>query len=615
VEWTKGSKAVHAACNPVVRARLEASRATAPLAPVVPIHGAPATTATAVPVPQAPVGLAYLPFQAAGIQLALARFSAGRVGVLIADEMGLGKTIQALGVCSGLAPAAEKPLRVLVVCPASLRLNWAREAARWLVGDWTVTAHIKAGKVQTSRSGSKHSLEIVNYDILSKVPCVHGTEWDVLVVDEAHYAKNSKAQRTKALAAIKADRRVFLTGTPICNRPLELHSLLTQIEPSEWGAFGEAKSFFKFAYRYCSPQKVWTGSRHVTTFTGASNLDELQTRLRTGVMVRRLKADVLKDLPPKTRQTIGLPANGCSSLIEEQWGYFGGDSDRAEEELERGALPAFSEFSRVRREIGMAKVTYVVDHVTQALADDDSRKIVVMAHHHEVVAGLVTGLAEFGAVKLDGTMDAVSRDAAVTRFQTDPTCRVFVGSIMAAGVGITLTAAHHVVFAELDWVPGNISQAEDRCHRIGQRDNVLVQHLVFEGSLDEHLLKTIIAKQEVITRGLDETVQATDAPAKAASAQVAAPDPVAPQFSQEVHDAALRGLRLLSSRCDGAVAEDGCGFNGRDSQFGKDLARYEELTPRQLRAAVKMLRTYRNTQLPREVVAVLEPAWEQMAKK
>ena len=126
----------------------------------------------------------------------------------------------------------------------------------------------------------------------------------------------------------------------------------------------------------------------------------------------------------------------------------------------------------------------------------------LFAHHHDVIEQII---APFGdaAVKLTGEDTAVERQAAVDRFQTDPGCTLFVGSITAAGLGLTLTASSHVVFAELDWVPGNMRQAEDRCHRIGQRDSVLVQYIVMEGSLDAQIAQQLVEKEEIIEQALD----------------------------------------------------------------------------------------------------------------
>jgi SWI/SNF-related matrix-associated actin-dependent regulator 1 of chromatin subfamily A len=144
----------------------------------------------------------------------------------------------------------------------------------------------------------------------------------------------------------------------------------------------------------------------------------------------------------------------------------------------------------------------VAEHVLGLL--DSVDKVVVMAHHHDVVDILTEALAEYGVVSLTGRDNQADRQTSIDRFQDHPEVRVFVGSIQAAGIGITLTAASTVVFAELDWVPGNMSQAEDRCHRIGQTDSVLVQHVVLDGSIDARLAKTLVEKQAVITMAIDD---------------------------------------------------------------------------------------------------------------
>ena len=247
----------------------------------------------------APDGWDYMPFQRAGIGYAMSRKH-----VLIADEMGLGKTVQALGIVNA-TPTAK---RVLVICPASLRLNWKQEAERWLVNSDLTPTVIDAKNPIT---GDENFL-IINYDILSKNrKALSAVDWDIMIVDEAHYLKNPKAQRTKALlgekgeGGIEATRKVFLTGTPIVNRPVEFHPILASIAPSEFG------NFFGYAKRYCNAFRNEWG----WDFTGASHLDELQDRLRETCMVRRLKADVLTELPAKRRAIIEIPANGKSRFV------------------------------------------------------------------------------------------------------------------------------------------------------------------------------------------------------------------------------------------------------------------------------------------------------------
>ena len=171
--------------------------------------------------------------------------------------------------------------------------------------------------------------------------------------------------------------------------------------------------------------------------------------------------------------------------------------------------PEFGEMSKVRKEVAVAKIPFILDHVREAL--EELEKLVLFVYHHEVVDALKTSLGD-SCVSVDGRTKNEDRQAAVDRFQSDPSCKVFVGTIRAAGVGITLTAASNVIFGELDWVPGNVTQSEDRCHRIGQTDTVFVRHLVLEDSLDERMAQIIVEKQEVIDKALDTAPKPIEAP-------------------------------------------------------------------------------------------------------
>jgi len=443
-----------------------------------------------------PEGLAYLPYQRAAIA-----FGMGKKSALFADEMGLGKTIEALGVVN----ADAKAQRVLIVCPASLKLNWAREAERWLVDRGPVGV---AGKTFPEDA----QVVVINYDVLNKWAAKLRRTWDVLIADECHYVKNKDAKRSKRLYALKARRRLFLTGTPILNRPVELWAIVSALAPEEFD------EFWPFAKRYCGPVR----NRFGWEFTGANHLDELHERLRSTVMVRRTKAQVLPDLPPKRRQVIELDSEHIAGLIAvetQAWADHRerlielravrqGDKEPSEaqvEALRASVNVAFGELAKLRQATALAKVPLVVEHVRSVL--EDAGKLVLFAHHRAVVAALAEPFGE-DAVTLTGGDDLVSRQAAVDRFQEDDTCRLFVGSITAAGFGLTLTAAAHVVFAELDWVPAHLTQAEDRTHRIGQKDSVLVQHLVLQDSLDARMVGTLIKKQRVIDKAVDGAAQA-----------------------------------------------------------------------------------------------------------
>lgn len=460
----------------------------------------------------APAGLSYLGYQLAGIAYAKAR-----ANTLLADDMGLGKTIQAIGLINS-DPTIRK---ILVVCPASLKINWRLEMTKWLVEPRSI--EIANGQWPTA------DIVIINYDILKKWRAAIDTvEWDLLIVDEAHFVKNSKAQRTKLLLgdkagtieAVKAKRRMFLTGTPIVNRPAELWTLVNALDPEDLG-----KSFFGFMKRYTNAHHNGYG----WDFTGADNLEELQQRLRSKFMIRRMKADVLTELPPKRRQIIVLAPTGAAvtavAAEREAWeraereraaaraeqarAQAAGDEaayNAAVARLRRAQSIAFEEMARLRHETAVRKIPQLIEHLTDALESEG--KIVVFVHHHDVAHALLEAFPT--AAVVTGEIGLVQRNEAVVRFQNDPACRLFIGGIQSAGVGLTLTAASHVVFGELDWVPGNVSQAEDRLHRIGQRDSVLVQHLVFEGSIDQRMAAVIIEKQAVIEAAVNRPTGAVE---------------------------------------------------------------------------------------------------------
>jgi SWI/SNF-related matrix-associated actin-dependent regulator 1 of chromatin subfamily A len=550
--------------------------------------------ATDIEVP-APDGLEYRPFQVAGIAYALARPS-----TLIADEMGLGKTIEAIGLVN-----ADPSIRsVLVVCPASLKTNWLREFERWLTRPMTVEI--------ANGDPPEADVTITNYEQLHKLA---PAPVDLLIVDEAHYLKNPKARRTRLVRAWAklAKRKILMTGSPILNRPVELHSLLEMLDPGAW-------PFWSYARTYCNAHK----GRWGWDFSGASNLGDLQRKLRSTLMVRRLKADVLAELPAKRRQIVPLSgrdfkailtaeaqaqaridtdiddlelARDLAEAVEDQAAY-----DEAVKGLQARQSVAFSEMSVARHESALAKAPAVADHVEGLL--ESVPKIIVMAHHHDVVDLLVARLEAYGVVSLTGRDNQTKRQDAVDRFQDDASVRVFVGSIQAAGVGLTLTAASLVVFAELDWVPGNMSQAEDRVHRIGQTDSVLIQHVVIDGSIDATMAHTLIAKQAVIDAALDDDIPEV-VPAEAPPAVTATRKPPVPPLDTEEARAVHDALRILAGLdADFARERNGVGFNGLDTGFGHSLAEMGSLTAKQASAGKRMIRKY-HRQLPSSLTEAL----------
>jgi SWI/SNF-related matrix-associated actin-dependent regulator 1 of chromatin subfamily A len=511
---------------------------------------------------------------------------ANRPNTLIADEMGLGKTIQAIGLMN-----LDHTIKtVLVICPAGLKYHWRDKISEWSVASRSI-------QIINGKPPIDSDVWIVNYDVLKKHCESLKRSWDLIIIDEAHYIKNAQAQRTRlALEIAKKGKRILLlTGTPIVNRPAELWTLINLLAPMEF------PSFWKFAHKYCDAHHNGWG----WDFSGAKNLDQLQLRLRETMMVRRLKKDVLTELPAKRRQIIALQGE----LSDEERGFddewddaIGAAEGKVEEEKLVGTEESykaavnhlasvrrmqFEAMSRIRHETALVKVPDVIEQVEGML--ESVSKIVLFAHHRDVIDQLMSGLAQYNPVKIQGGDSPLERERAVNQFQTQENVRVFVGSIQAAGVGITLIAASTVVFAELDWVPGNVSQAEDRCHRIGQHDSVNVYHIVLDGSIDSRLAKTIVKKQAVIDQAMNEVV---NRPEVSPVETIPVVDEGPAISEQEMADI-MTMLRSVARFCDGAVALDGAGFNGADTRFGRALARLNSLTLRQARAAKRMLRKYR----------------------
>lgn len=550
-----------------------------------------------------PEGREYRPFQRAGIAYALEREN-----TLIADEMGLGKTIQALGVIN-----ATSPKNVLVICPASLRLNWIIEAQRWLVGDYEYYEVASKNAIPESAT-----FVVANYERLD-VDCLD-RDWDLVIVDECQKVKSEKAKRTKRTLGYydkkekrevpglvdRAKRRLFLTGTPILNRPIELWPVAHKCDPKNFG------SFFGYAKRYCSAHKNGYG----WDFSGASNLDELQKTLRESFMVRRLKAEVLTELPAKQRQLVVLPTNGCARVVKAEqkaWSehedrlaelradvdlaWASGDKTTYEEAVARlstAAREAFAEISRGRHETALAKVPEFVEYAKESV--ESAGKVIVFAHHLDVVDAIRDGLQDYNPVLCTGPMKPEERQKSVDAFQTQDDCRVFIGTIGAAGVGLTLTAASTVLFCELDWVPGNMTQAEDRAHRIGQTNAVNIVHVVLDGSLDQRMAATLIEKQEVADHALDIGAE-IDLETKAVVVPTAEKGEQKPtkvsEYAEETKAIVHRAVEELAIRCDGAADLDGVGFNRLDSRIGKSLAAQSKLSERQTWLALKIIKKYR----------------------
>jgi len=454
------------------------------------------STASNIAIP-APKGLEYLPFQKAGIAFALKRKR-----ILLADDMGLGKTIQSIGVINALHRNCKK---ILIISPAIAKLNWEQELHKWLVLSRSIEV------AYSNKTFPSSDIVVINYDIVAKhEKQIRGREWDLLIADECHYLKNRKAKRTAVVLGarnkkgIQATRKIFLTGTPIVNYPVEIYGIANHLMN---GGLGTFKSFVE---AYTEPRRTHFGM----DYTKSKDLELLKNKLRQSIMIRRLKKEVLKELPDKIRQIIEIPMDG----VEEQLSFkmkkmlsaaiVNSSKELSEKEFEKEIKKLkidleeqdFETISQIRHATSIKKIPFVIEHIKNILQSKD--KLVVFAHHKKVVSALYTEFKKV-AVSLTGSHTSKQKQYAVDTFQNEDSCKLFIGSIQSSGVAVTLTASSHIVFAELDWVPGNMSQAEDRCHRIGQGNSVLIQHIVFEGSLDCFIAKKLVKKQTAINAVLN----------------------------------------------------------------------------------------------------------------
>lgn len=587
-----------------------------------------------------PERLNYLGFQRGGIKYAIERGN-----TLIADEMGLGKTIQAIGVYNSV----EEARKWLVVCPAYLKNNWRKEINKW---------NIKGTSVDICKSGKdfpKSDIVIINYEIMEKFANeIRNTEWDLFVADEVHYCKNYKSKRTVftlggtltlkdqktkktteiTVPRIKATRNILLTGTPILNRPVELWPLVNFLDPSRFN------KFMPFAKRYCNAHSNGFG----LDVTGSSNLEELQKELRSRFMIRRLKKDVMTELPKKMRQIIeiGEEKELVSREMKEAQSRFQEiealvvaleiskassnkqDYVAAVEALKDGYAAMFKEIAKIRHEIAERKVKYVVDHLVNIV--ESGNKVICFTHHIDISDLIFEELQKQGinAVVAHSKKTMDQREEAVNKFQTDDKCMVFVGTMRACGVGITLTAASHVVFAEIDWVPAVISQAEDRSHRYGQLNSVLVQHIVFEGSLDAYMVSKVVSKQEVIDAALDDEIIIQE-PVSITLSDIISEEPrkqkkdigtevvysdidrIEDYFRNNRNEIQIveDAINNVMSYCDGAFERDNQGFNKVDSAVARNLMDKGILEPREAAYSLMMVRKYRR-QLSSEILESVE---------
>lgn len=408
-------------------------------------------------------------------------FLAHREVACLWDDPGLGKSFQTL---SALKEIGAK--NTVILCPASVRMVWQSECEKLNIDSHVV---ISKGNVGSG-------VNIMSYDAMVRTlhSEVMASKFDLLVNDEAHFLKNQKSSRTQRVFGEKLDRKDCishvcsnvwsLTGTPMPNNPSELYPVLRAKFPDAIEhRDGKPMSYWQFVMRYCQTKDNGFGIQ----ITGGhkKNIGELRDKLR-GRVIRRRKDEVLKDLPPIRYEKLPVKANLSAlpknelKLVEECL--------NAPEPLQELKTMG-THVAQLRRITGMSKAKPVAEWALEC----PYNKVVLFAHHTQVIHELSDRLPN--SVYIDGSCNEDQRRNAVDAFQNGD-ARFFIGQTMAAGTGITLTAANVLVFVEADWVPANLRQAADRIHRIGQLDSCLILFATVPNSIDDDIMGTVKRKLE-----------------------------------------------------------------------------------------------------------------------
>lgn len=409
---------------------------------------------------------------------------------ILADDMGLGKTTSTI-----IAALETNAKKILIVCPASLKINWQREIENY--SDRSVFIC----------EGKKYSIEsdfvIVNYDILKnfhdtknkELSLLDQSNFDLVILDEAHMISNVQAQRTKIINSfVKKIQRVWLlTGTPMTSRPMNYYNLLNIIESPV------AQNWMAYAIRYCQGYQFMAGKRKVWNVTGASNLEELRDRTSKQVL-RRLKENVL-DLPDKiiTPVYLRLKSSQYEDLMGEYYNWYENKSEESQ-----SLTVQFSKLMKVRKVIANEKIKQTIDFAENII--EQGKKVIIFTNFTDT---LQTIYQHFGkqAVYLDGSCTNAMRQQAVDSFQNEEKIKVFVGNLKAAGVGLTLTAAEVVIMNDLSFVPAEHAQAEDRAYRYGQKSNVLVYYPIFENTIEGAIYDILNKKKRIINTVMGDEPQ------------------------------------------------------------------------------------------------------------
>jgi SWI/SNF-related matrix-associated actin-dependent regulator 1 of chromatin subfamily A len=418
---------------------------------------------------------------------------AGSKRYILADDMGLGKTTST--IIAALETDAKK---ILIICPATLKINWQREIENYS----NRPVYICEGK----NFSTEHDFVIINYDIIKNFYDLKNKEnslitkcnFDLVIIDEAHYIQNAQAQRTKLINSFAKDvnRLWLLTGTPMTSRPMNYFNLLNLIESPV------AQNWMAYAIRYCQGYQFNAGKRKVWNVSGASNLEELRDRTSRQVL-RRLKEDVL-DLPDKiiTPVYLRLKSKEYETEVGEYYDWY-----ENKKEESKSLTIQFSKLMKVRQIIAEEKIKYTIELAENII--EQGKKVIIFTNFTDTLRKIHE---HFGkqSVYLDGSCTKPQRQYSVDQFQENDKIKVFVGNLKAAGVGITLTAGEACIMNDLSFVPSDHSQAEDRAYRYGQKSNVSVYYPIFENTIEGIIYDMLTNKKNIFETVMGDNIEKGD---------------------------------------------------------------------------------------------------------
>ncbi len=407
---------------------------------------------------------------------------------ILADDMGLAKTGSSI-----IAALETKEKKILIICPASLKINWQREIEIYTN---------RSVFIAESKSFSNDSdFVIVNYDILKNFHDIKTPKdskilnnFDIIIADECHYINNPQSQRTKLFNdfAKKSKYLWLLTGTPITNRPINYYNLLNLVESPV------ASNWMGYAIRYCKGFQFTVGKRKIWNVQGSSNLEELRERTQTHIL-RRLKDDIL-NLPEKiiTPIYLRLKSEEYESLMGEYYDWY----DRNPNES-NSLVIQFGKLMKVRKIIAQEKIKTTLELAENII--EQGKKVIIFTNFTDTLQEIYRHF-EKRAVFLDGSCSKINRQKSVDDFQTNDKIDVFVGNLKAAGVGITLTSAEAVIMNDLSFVPSEHAQAEDRSHRIGQKNSTSIYYPLFENTIEGVIYDILNKKKKIISTVMGDNI-------------------------------------------------------------------------------------------------------------